>query len=33
MPGQVKSLDTQLMEHLKSIGAKIPKPNPEYRGK
>jgi len=33
MPEQVKSLDTQLMEHLKSIGAKIPKPNPEYRGK
>ena len=33
MPDKVKALDTQLMKHLKSIGAKIPRPNPEYTGK
>ena len=33
MPDKVKALDTQLLQHLKSIGAKIPKPNPDYKGK
>ena len=33
MPEKVKSLDSQLMKHLKSIGAKIPRLNPEYTGK
>jgi len=30
MPEKVNELDRKLMAHLKSIGAKIPKPNPEF---
>jgi len=33
MPDKVKTLDTQLLQHLKSIGAKMPKLNPQYKGK
>jgi len=33
MPDKVKALDTQLLQHLKSIGAKMPRLNPDYKGK
>ena len=33
MPEKVESLDIELMKHLKSIGAKIPRLNPEYKAK
>ena len=31
MPEKVKQLNDKLMAHLKSIGAKLPKPNPNYK--
>ena len=31
MPGKVKELNARLLAHLKSIGAKMPKPNPEKK--
>ena len=31
MPQKVKELDAKLMAHLKSIGAKLPKANPDYK--
>jgi arylsulfatase A-like enzyme len=33
MPEKVESLDIELMKHLKSIGAKIPRLNPGYKAK
>ena len=33
MPGKVRTLDAQLLSHLKSIGAKLPKLNPEYKSR
>jgi hypothetical protein len=31
MPSKVKELDTRLLVHLESIGAKMPKPNAEKK--
>ncbi|NQT89200.1 hypothetical protein HQ560_20690, partial [bacterium] len=33
MPGKVKALDAKLVAWLKSVGAKVPKPNPAYKPK
>ena len=33
MPEKVRTLDAQLLTHLKSIGAKLPKLNPEYKSR
>ncbi len=33
MPEKVKELDGQLMQHLKEVGAKVPRANPDYRAK
>ena len=30
-PDRVKALDAKLMAHLKDVGAKLPRPNPDYR--
>lgn len=33
MPDKVAELDAELSAHLESVGAKLPKPNPDYRPK
>ncbi|MBI1372120.1 MAG: sulfatase-like hydrolase/transferase [Phycisphaera sp.] len=33
MPDKVKELNAQLMQHLHDVGAKLPRPNPDYKGK
>ena len=33
MPDKVKELDGRLVSHLKSVGARLPRPNPAYKGK
>jgi len=33
MPEKVRALDAQLMAHLREVGAKMPKPNPDYTPK
>ena len=33
MPARVEKLDAMLMTHLDSVGAKLPRPNPDYRPK
>jgi hypothetical protein len=32
MPERVSELDNQLSEWLASVGAKLPRPNPDYQG-